>query len=101
MFGLERMVWGKMWREKGVGCFAIMVLVILLPCVITLLIGQEAAMPVSGEANSGVGQIRMEENGQRIDLQEYLIGVTAAQLQGDVGVEAGFLCFFCKSSGWF
>ena len=82
------MVWGKMWREKGVGCFVIMVLVILLPCVITLLIGQEAAMPVSGEANNGVGQIRLEENGQRIDLQEYIIGVTAAQLQGDVGVEA-------------
>ena len=76
-----------MRREKVGGCLVILLSVILLPCVITLLIGREAAMPVSGEADDGGGQIRLEENGRRIDLQEYLIGVTAAQLQGDTEVE--------------
>ena len=76
-----------MRREKVGGCLVILVSVILIPCVITLLIGREAAMPVSGEADDGGGQIRLEENGRRIDLQEYLIGVPAAQLQGDTEVE--------------
>lgn len=77
-----------MRREKIGGCLVIMMLVILVPCVITLLIGQEVTMPVSGEADGSGGQIRLEGNGQRIDLQEYLIGVTASQLQWDTQVEA-------------
>ena len=75
-------------KEKLTGCLVMFLLVLLVPCVITLLIGQEITLPVSGLAENGKGQVRLESSGERIDLQEYLVGVTAAQLPGDYSLEA-------------
>lgn len=75
-------------KEKLTGCLVLFLLILLIPCVITLLIGQEITLPVSGLAENGKGQVRLESDGQRIDLQEYLVGVTAAQLPGDYSLEA-------------
>ena len=75
-------------KERMTGCLVFVLLIILIPCVITLLIGPEITVPVSGTAEVGNGQVRLEGDGQRIDLQEYLIGVTAAQLPGDYSLEA-------------
>lgn len=70
------------------GCLVFLMLILLIPCVITLLIGPEITLPVSGAGEAGNGQVRLEGDGQRIDLQEYLIGVTAAQIPGDYPLEA-------------
>ncbi|MBQ8813826.1 MAG: SpoIID/LytB domain-containing protein [Lachnospiraceae bacterium] len=75
-------------RRKLTGCAVVFLLILLIPCVITLLIGHEAALPVSGAGEDIVGLVRLEGDGRRIDLQEYLIGVTAAQLSGDYSIEA-------------
>ena len=77
-----------MRKEAFTGCLLMVLLVILLPCVITLLIGHEITLPVSGEVEKNGDQIRLEGSGPRIDLQEYLIGVTAFQLSADAPVEA-------------
>lgn len=75
-------------KEKLTGCSVLFLFVLLIPCVITLLAGHEVSVPVSGMEGDGSGQVQLGENGQRVDLQEYLIGVTAAQLPGDYALEA-------------
>lgn len=75
-------------KEKLSGCAVLFLLILLIPCVITLLVGHDLSLPVSGTQTGGAGQVQLGESGQRIDLQEYLIGVTAAQLPGDYSLEA-------------
>ena len=75
-------------KQKLTGCFVLFLMVLLLPTIITLLFGKEASLPVSGDGKPPGGQISVGDGEQTIDLQEYLIGVTAAQLPGNYSLEA-------------
>lgn len=75
-------------KQKLTGCFVLFLLIVLIPTIITLLFGNESSLPVSGDSDQPSGQVSMGDGGQTIDLQEYLIGVTAAQLPGDYCLEA-------------
>lgn len=75
-------------KDRLTGCAVLFLFVLLVPCVITLLVGHDISIPASGTADGAAGQVQLGENGQRVDLQEYLIGVTAAQLPGDYSLEA-------------
>ncbi len=75
-------------KQKLTGCFVLFLMVVLLPTIITLLFGKEASLPVSGDGKPPSGQVSVGDGEQTIDLQEYLIGVTAAQLPGNFSLEA-------------
>lgn len=75
-------------KQKMTGRLVLFLFMLLIPCVITLLMGPEIPVPVSGSGENEDGRVRLPADGQRIDLQEYLIGVTAAQLPGDYSLEA-------------
>lgn len=75
-------------KQKLTGCFVLFLVIILLPTIITLLFGNDSSLPVSGDSDPPSGQVSMGDGGQTIDLQEYLIGVTAAQLPGNCSLEA-------------
>ncbi len=75
-------------KQKVTGCLVIFLLIMMIPTVITLLFGNEYSVPVSGDSDPSDGQVSIGGSGQTIDLQEYLIGVTAAQLPGDYSLEA-------------
>ncbi len=75
-------------KQKITGRLVFFLFILLIPCVITLLVGPEISVPVSGLGENEDGRVRLSADGQRIDLQEYLIGVTAAQLPGNYSLEA-------------
>lgn len=75
-------------KEKLTGCFVLFLLIILLPAIITLIFGHEPSLPVSGESGTQSAQVSVDDGDRTIDLQEYLIGVTAAQLPGNYSLEA-------------
>lgn len=75
-------------KEKLTGCLLLVLLIVLIPAMITLVFGRDVLLPVSGDGGTQSPQVSVGEGNQTIDLKEYLIGVTAAQIPGDYSLEA-------------
>ena len=74
-------------KQKMTGRLVIFLFFVMIPLIITLLFRKEDSLPVSGDYGETSGNVSIDGE-QNIDLQEYLIGITAAQLLGNYAPEA-------------
>ena len=74
-------------KQKLTGCLMIFLFIVIIPTIITLLLRKEDSLPVSGDDMQTSGKVSVDGR-ENIDLQEYLIGVTAAQVPGNYSLEA-------------
>ena len=74
--------------QKRVG-LAVCVLVagLLIPYIVAMMAGEEDSIPVSQVAQSGK-TVTLQSSGNRVDAEEYLIGLVAAAIPADYEMEA-------------
>ena len=81
-------------KQKLTGYLTIFLFIVMIPMIITLLLRNEDSLPVSGDHGETAGKVNIDGE-KNIDLQEYLIGITASQLPGNYSLEA------VKAQIWF
>jgi stage II sporulation protein D len=74
-------------KQKLTGRLVIFLFIVMIPTIITLLLRKEESLPVSGDQGETSGNVSLDGE-KNIDLQEYLIGITAAQMPGNYSPEA-------------
>lgn len=74
-------------KQKLTGYLTIFLFIVMIPMIITLLLRNEDSLPVSGDHGETAGKVNIDGE-KNIDLQEYLIGITASQLPGNYSLEA-------------
>ena len=74
-------------KQKLTGYLTIFLFIVMIPMIITLLLRNEDSLPVSGDYGETAGKVNIDGE-KNIDLQEYLIGITASQLPGNYSLEA-------------
>lgn len=74
-------------KQKLTGRLVIFLFIVMIPMLITLLLRKEDSLPVSGDQGETSGNVSLDGE-KNIDLQEYLIGITAAQMPGNYSPEA-------------
>lgn len=74
-------------KQKLTGRLVIFLFIVMIPMIITLLLRKEESLPVSGDQGGTSENVSLDGE-KNIDLQEFLIGITAAQMPGNYSPEA-------------